>query len=75
VRGKLLRWQERQLAEVRQPASPSPGGPLQRPPSSNHDGRVRPALVSRGRMSVGQDDPGKPSDAVCGRRAVQRIAS
>jgi hypothetical protein len=75
VRDKLLRWKQEQLAAAHQPTSPLRGLPSQRPPSSNNQGRVRPVLVSRGPVRVGQDDPGKPSDAVDARRAVQRIAS
>jgi hypothetical protein len=74
VRGRLLRWQRQQLAAARQPASP-PGSPSQRPPSSAHDDRVRPALVSCGPMRSRQDDAPKPSEAARARRVVQRVAS
>jgi len=75
VRDRLLRWQREQVAAAPQPASPPPGSPSQRPPSSNHDGRLRPALVSHGPMGDGHDASGRPLDAARARRAVQRIAS
>jgi hypothetical protein len=74
VRDKLLRWRRQQLTAADQPTSPAQGGRLRRPPSSDHDRRVRPALVSCYRMGGGQNDAVKSSDAARARR-LQRIAS
>jgi hypothetical protein len=71
LRDKLLRWRRQQLTAADQPTSPAQGGRLQRPPSSDHDRRIRPALVACGRTRGGQ---AKPPDAARARR-LQRIAS
>jgi len=76
VRDKLLRWQQRQLAQVCQPVADSSGAlaSSQRRPTSAPQRDERPALVSRGPVSVIPATQRKRLGAVPARRVRQRLA-
>ncbi len=73
VRGELLRWRQRQLAEVSQPLLRSPSDPSSSRRATT--GRGRSAFSSSNCMDTAQVHPKKFTGSVPGRRAVQRIAS